>query len=42
MSERHQDMCLGCEEEVWRHSVPLDDARPDHPIDDDDVEEDDQ
>lgn len=23
MSERHQDMCLGCEEEVWRHNVPL-------------------
>lgn len=23
MSERHQDMCLKCEEEVWRHNVPL-------------------
>ena len=23
MSGRHQDMCLGCEEEVWRHNVPL-------------------
>lgn len=23
MSERHQDMCLGCEEEVWRYNVPL-------------------
>lgn len=23
MSERHRDMCLGCEEEVWRHNVPL-------------------